>query len=108
MTRAVFRLDVCAEAGVGWSQVWDEKASATGSSCPNSVWHNIPRILKILNRNLTSGHCEDTRVQVSRETCFIEQLVSVSYDFLIFKHVVCGLLWALAMGPSNVLAKPVA
>lgn len=74
------------------------------------MWHNIPRILKILNRSLTSGRCEDTRVQVSvsRETCFIEQLVSVSYDFLISKHVVCGLLWALAMGPSNVLAKPVA
>lgn len=25
VTRAVFRLDVCAEAGVGWSQVWHEK-----------------------------------------------------------------------------------
>lgn len=80
---------------------------ATGSPCSISFGPKIPRSLKILTRNLTSGHYADTCVQISRETYFIEQLVSMSYDFLIFRHMVCSLLLGSCPGPLKVLARPV-
>lgn len=93
---------------VGGSQGWKEEGKAIGSYCCISFWCKIPRMLKILNRNLPSGHYEGTCIQRGREAYFIEQIASVSYDSLIFRRMVCGLHLGSCLGPTKVLARPVA